>query len=336
MHANAREGVSSKPFPHSSMATTENLDKLPLVSAVISTRNRGPRIRGTIASILKNGDPSFEIYVVDQSNDDRTNQAVKSFGFEPRICYIRSETTGLAAGHNLGINTARSHIIAITDDDCEASPNWIHEIREAFEHNPRIGLIFGNTLAAPHKTNEGFIPAYVRKSPYIARSIAEKHRVEGIGACMAIRKPVWEALGGFDECLGPGALLKSGEELDFAIRALLAGFYVYETPTAVVTHYGFRTWDEAPALIHGYLFGIGAVVAKHLKCGNWGILQLLWHLILRWAFRGPVVDLGHRPARWLRLRAFSQGFWTGLRFSIERGTNRYKAPVSQPLPAHEG
>jgi hypothetical protein len=77
-------------------------------------------------------------------------------------------------------------------------------------------------------------------------------------------------------------------------------------------------------MIHGYLYGIGAMIAKHLKCGNWGILHYVAHLMWRWAVAGAAVDLGHRPSRWLRLRAFVLGAKAGLAHAVERRRSLYR------------
>jgi GT2 family glycosyltransferase len=193
----------------------------------------------------------------------------------------------------------------------------------SFAVNLRTGIIFGNTLPASHDHTVGFIPAYVRREPFLARGLHEKHRVEGISACMGLRRSLWQVLGGFDEMLGAGSPFKSAEEMDFTIRALLAGYFVYETPDVMVVHHGFRTWEQGANLIQGYLYGIGAMFIKHIKCGHWEVIQLLAHLAWRWAFKNPAVDFGHRPSRWLRLSGFIQGFLAGAHHPLDKTKGRY-------------
>jgi len=153
--------------------------------------------------------------------------------------------------------------------------------------------------------------------------VCGKHRVEGISACMGLRRSLWQRLGGFDEMLGAGAPFKSAEEIDFTIRALIAGYYVYETPNVEVIHLGFRTWKQGRTLLHGYLYGIGAMFTKHLRCGHLSVVQVLLHLAWRWTFERLVVDFGHRPPRWLRLAAFVQEFADGAIIPVERATGHH-------------
>lgn len=295
----------------------------PNVTVVISTRNRGSRIVKTIQTILLNDYPHFELRVIDQSEDDTTETSLRPILGDSRFHYLRSPTEGVSAGRNVGICHTQSEFIALTDDDCETPKNWLRELVTAFTFDHRIGIVFGNTLPGPHDRTVGFISAYVRNEPFLSQSILEKHRVEGTGACMGLRRSVWQVLGGFDEMLGTGAYFKSAEETDLTIRALLAGYFVYETPHVAVVHHGFYTWEQSRTLIHGYLYGIGAMFAKHLKCRHWSVIQLLLHLAWRWAFEHPVVDFGHRPSRGLRLKAFIQGFWAGVTTSVNRRTGHY-------------
>ncbi len=295
----------------------------PPVTVVVSTRNRSEYILKTVQSVLLNDYPNFDLLVMDQSENDLTEAILRPLLGDPRFRYLRTPTKGLSVGRNLAISATQSQFIALTDDDCEVPTHWLRELVSSFEVDHRIGIIFGNTLAASHDRTAGFIPAYIRSEPFLAHSIHEKHRVEGISACMGIRRSLWQVLGGFDEMLGAGSPFKSSEEIDFTIRALMAGYFVYETPNVVVLHHGFRTWEQGRVLIQGYLYGIGAMFMKHLKCGHWGVIQVLLHLAWRWAFQHPVVDFGHHPPRGLRIKGFIQGLIAGALHPVDKHRGHY-------------
>lgn len=297
----------------------------PKISVVVPTRNRGPQVLKTVETILANDYPGFETTVVDQSDDDLTRDALQVFFDRPHFTYLRTARRGLSAARNEGIASTESELIAMTDDDCQVAADWLREIVAGFCVDKRVGVVFGNVLAALHDHAAGFIPAYSRAGPFLAKNIFQKHRVEGIGACMGLRRSTWQALYGFDENLGAGGRFGSAEELDFAVRALLAGYAVYETPKAQVVHNGFRTWASGKTLIWGYLYGIGAMFAKNLKAGHLSIMAVLWCLAWRWAFQAPIVNLGRRPPRLLRINAFLKGFIEGMRFPIDRHKGHYAA-----------
>jgi len=297
---------------------------IPAVSVVISTRNRARMAMECVTSVLENKAPGFELLLIDQSDDPALETAVRSLPGDPRLLYQKTSTRGLAFGRNLGIERARSDLIACTDDDCVVPSDWVEQIRAALMADSRIAAVYGNVRPASHNRESGFIPGCLRDEPFIAKNIRQQHRVDGMAGNMGIRRSAWKRLGEFDEMLGAGSRFFAAEDLDFSIRALNAGFFVYATTDFEVIHHGFRSWTEGPHLIEGYLHGIGAMVAKHIKCGNWGIFSYLTHLSMRWAFAGPVVEFGHQPSRFLRLKAFVGGFAAGMATPVVRKRSLFK------------
>jgi GT2 family glycosyltransferase len=298
-------------------------DQAPTFSVIISTFGRADMVSRTVETVLANSFPSFELIVVDQNQDALTETVLTPFCTDKRLHYLKTSTIGLACGRNEGIRRARGEVIAMTDDDCAVPSNWLTELERAFASNPRIEIVMGNIVAGPHDHAAGFISAYVRTRPFLARGIQDKHRVEGIAACMGIRRALWQRMGGFDEMLGAGAFFKAAEDSDLVVRALLEGVYVYETPAVWLTHHGFRTWEQGSSLIQGYMFGLAAMYAKQLKCGRWGVVSPLAHMLARWAFGRPIVDLGRRPSRALRLKAFAHGLVTGATTPLDASKQNY-------------
>jgi len=320
------------------MRRSMNTSDVPPVTVVISTRNRGGNIVKTIQAILLNDYSAFELRVVDQSENDLTATALQPFLANPRMRYIRTATKGLSAGLNLGISDAESEFLAITGDDCEVQKNWLRELVAGFAVDHRIAIVFGNVLPGPHDGSMGFVPAYVRDEPFLARSIREKHRIGGTSACMGLRRTIWRELGGFDEMLGVGAPLKAAEDTDLTLRAFLGGYFVYERPSVAVIHHGFYRWEQHQALIYGYWYGTGAALAKALKRRPWSVAQLLICLAWQWAVGRSRVAAGFdaHPHRMLRLVAFVQGFGVGAVTPVEKTTGHYvrqkAARVSSPIP----
>lgn len=304
----------------------------PCITVVISTRDRGDSVIMPMRGILRNEYTNFELIVVDQSDDDLTATAVQPCLVDHRVRYMRSATRGVAAGQNAGISQARSEWIAVTDDDCEVPQNWLSEFVEAFASDKNIGLVYGNVLGAAHDASAGFVVSYVRTEPILIRSMREKHLVQGAGACMGLRRSMWRDLGGFDETLGVGAPLQSSFETDFTIRALLAGHAVFETPKIAVTHCSFMSWDQGKTIIGLYLYGNGATLAKHLKCGHWSVVRYYLVLGLCSLFgRPPVaVHMGPHAHKALKIMSFAQGFVAGALTPVDRSKGHFAPTRRQP------
>ncbi len=304
------------------------------VTVVVATRSRGDSVVRTVRTILANDYPAFELRIVDQSDDDRTETSLQQYLPDARVHYVRVDTKGLSSARNTGVADAQGELIAITDDDCEVPANWLRELVAAFAADSRIGIVFGNVVPGSHNGAAGFIPAYVRAGPFLACRISEKHEVDGVGACMGLQRRVWKALGGFDQMLGVGAPLQSNSEGDLVIRALQSGYFVYETPAVQVIHQGFRTWPEGLILIGRYWYGTGAMYAKYFKIAPRSSTRLLLSLAWRWAFGQSRVasSLGAHTHKALRLISFVRGFAAGIATPIDRTTGHYVVRKSSREP----
>jgi glycosyltransferase involved in cell wall biosynthesis len=300
----------------------------PLITAVISTRDRGDSVILPLRGILGNDYPNFEAIVVDQSENDLTDRAIRPYLTNPRVRYIRSGTRGISGSRNVGISHARGEWIAMTDDDCEVSKTWLKEFAEAFSAEEKIGVVFGNVLPGRHDPALGFVVSWLCGKPMLARRLGEKNFVLGTSACMGVRRSTWQALGGFDEMLGVGARLKAAEETDFTLRALVAGYYLFETPRIAVTHNSLVPWDRAATVIQGYDYGIGAAVAKHLKCGHWQVAWYYLRLGFQWVLGRLAIDVqGGTPGhRIMKLASFTHGFLIGLLTVVDREKGHFTDP----------
>lgn len=285
-------------------------------AVVLATRNRPEDVVRAVRSILGSSMP-LELIVIDQSDTALTEEALKSFAADCRLTVLKSAQVGLSRARNIGWRKARAELLAFTDDDCETCPGWLEGLAAAMANDERIGVVFGTVRAPDYDRSSGFVMAYSPPKFHVVRHIGEKARAEGVGACMAMRRSTLAAVGGFDEELGIGARFCSGEDTDIAVRALLAGFYVCETPEAAVWHHGFRSWNVAERVVHGYMVGLGAANAKMFRLGKQQTIRPIAALAWRWLARDPVVDLNHRPPRMTRLRSFLVGFLAGLSASLD-------------------
>jgi GT2 family glycosyltransferase len=78
------------------------------------------------------------------------------------------------------------------------------------------------------------------------------------GSSLAVRREVFQAIGGFDPLLGPGAPGQAADDTEFMSRALWAGFSGRYESTLVVSHDHGRLEADAVRLRHSYHFACGA------------------------------------------------------------------------------
>lgn len=301
-----------------------NPQSLPRISVVIPTRDRGDAVLRPIRSLLDNTYPNYEVIVVDQSDTDLTRDAVRHL--DNRIRYVKSGSKGVSYARNEGMQNTSSDYVGFVDDDCAVASDWLAQLITALSTSPNIGIAFGNVHPAEYDTSQGVIPGYVRRDSFLTRSIADKNQVEGISACMGTTRAAWSDTHGFDPMLGVGSKFGSGAEGDYAIRVLLSGYQVYETPKLQVTHYGFRSWQQRDELVGRYWYGTGAMFSKHVKNAEMDVVKLLLGLAIRWC-RGErsrsARSYGRGSMRLSQLSSFSRGFFAGMRAPIDAAKKQF-------------
>lgn len=323
-------GAAANAFPK---ASDESL-ALPTTSALICTRNRGASLVPTVCSILSPGRSFQELVIIDQSPGDATEAALAPFRSDPRLHYIRSTTQGLSIARNLALAEARCEVCAFTDDDCEVDDNWPRAHQEIFARHPQVAITYGSVRSVHHDEMHGFIPIYEVSEDRLCTAIRHKIKARGIGANMAVRRDVVLKLGGFDTELGAGARFASCEDGDIAVRCLLAGYYVYETAASSVDHYGFRTWEQARALMRDSFFGIGAAFVKPIRCGHREAAHILfwelWSHALMPSLRATLTF--QKNMGWGKAASFLRGVANGWRTPIDRTHLVYLPELASAQP----
>jgi glycosyltransferase involved in cell wall biosynthesis len=97
-------------------------ERLPLVSAVIPTRNRPDLVCRAVRSALAQTYPNLEIVVVIDGPDEATVTALESFK-DARVRIVAlDENVGGSEARNIGAREARGQYVALLDDDDEWLP----------------------------------------------------------------------------------------------------------------------------------------------------------------------------------------------------------------------
>jgi GT2 family glycosyltransferase len=137
------------------------------------------------------------------------------------------ENLGVAAGWNAAARVAEGEILAFANDDTELGPGSLAALTAALDSLPRAGVVGPLGMERIPRRLEHF------------RSRGRGARRQAVpvsalfGFLMAVRRDVFEAVGGFDERYAPCLW----EEIDFctAVRQKL-GLLCYELPGLPVSH----------------------------------------------------------------------------------------------------
>ena len=108
--------------------------KMPVVSVIIPTFNRGWTIRDAIDSVLDQDFSDYELIVIDDGSMDNTMQILDTYG--DRIVILSQENKGVSAARNRGISAASGQFIAFLDSDDLWLPKKLSAQISFFKSNP--------------------------------------------------------------------------------------------------------------------------------------------------------------------------------------------------------
>lgn len=306
------------------------------IAVVICTRDRPETIGQAVESVAQCDYSPFDVHVMDQSTSRRTRDLVEqlahTFATKCRILHHHLETAGLSRAYNAGARVSDGEIIACTDDDVVVHRDWLAAIARSFAEDPRAGLLFGQVLI-PESLKPVCRDGVVVPSFAIGRRerIAPGTRVSafGMGANMAMRRTLFDQIGGFDEALGGGGPLRSAQDFDFAFRTYRYGTAILMTPDVRVDHYGIRTREQWPQTLENYGIGDGAYYAKHIRCGDGLALWLFLKTFVRAHARRlrrlmQAKRWSNDPYAWYLIR----GVREASKLDIDRSTRLFRTPPS--------
>jgi GT2 family glycosyltransferase len=192
----------------------------PSVSVVIPTYKRPDLLQRCLEAVLAQdfGEP-YEVIVVDDAGASEARGTVEGFR-DCRLKYIPNDDNhGPAAARNLGWHTARSCIIAFTDDDTIPEPGWLREGVAVLEEG--FAGVSGRVR----------VPTHHPPTDYEATTAGLEASVF-VTANAFYRRCALEAVGGFDERFTTA--WREDADLEFKLRA--AGQPLGFAPDSVVIH----------------------------------------------------------------------------------------------------
>lgn len=178
------------------------MNNLPLVSAVICSRDGHERIARAIRSVLTQDYPRLELIVLDDGSVKSLNPIISSI-HDSRIHFIAlDQNRGLHAARAIAVGQAKGEFIALLDDDDEWLPGKLTKQISLLLESPDIGMICGG---ASDIYPDGSIMLRLPPSHKIthAQEIVNEWT---IASSVIFRKSAYDQVGGFD-----GSLRRCGD-----------------------------------------------------------------------------------------------------------------------------
>jgi glycosyltransferase involved in cell wall biosynthesis len=258
-------------------------------SLIVATINRVEELGRLLSSLDRQTYRDFEVIVVDQNPDDRLVPVLEKHK-QLDIRRLVSER-GLSRARNVALRAAGGDIITFPDDDCWYPDDLLATVTEWLQAHPQYGALFTATRTAD---GELMTPKWAPVSGPCTRKSVVYSVVSFTGF---IRRGAISAIGFFDERIGVGSASRyqSGEDIDYFIRPLEAGFRIWYEPALTVYHPRFQSLERLRQRTYGYALGIGYVLRKH-KYTWWD----LWKTWLR-SFAGAILHLCRGDVGWAQI-----------------------------------
>jgi glycosyltransferase involved in cell wall biosynthesis len=321
-----------------------------MISVIIATRDRAALLEPTLDAIAAQRSPGcpFEVLVVDNASVDNTPAVVAAAAGRSSVpvVYLTEQKSGKSHALNTAVAHARGDLLVFTDDDVLPSPGWLAAYAQAFSETGAdyaAGRILPLWEAAPPRwltaPLHGVLAVHDGGVRRLTLNGMSDH-VMPIGANMAIRRHVLDTIGGWNPDLGKlKNTLRTGEDHEFALRLVAAGFAGVYEPEASVLHRVSADRLRLPYFVR-WGYGNGAITAgleqDYPSTPHYvlGVPRYLWRRLatdLVSAVRGIVTfNPGRCGAAAMRLPWFAgylRGRWQGRK--SERHVAAQAAAVSR-------
>jgi GT2 family glycosyltransferase len=244
----------------------------PSVSIIIPTRDKLELIKVCVESILeKTQYTHFNICIVDNgSQDPRVIDFYQSLP-KDRVQIINADIPfNFSKLVNLGVQASSSEVVVLLNNDIEVlDAGWLSEL-VSHTVRPGVGAV-GAKLLYPNGRSQhngvilglGTLPNrshgvaghshkwFPDEQPgYISRAQLHQAFSAVTGACLAVKRTTWGALGGFDE-----NLVVAFNDVDFCLRVQKSGLRNVWTPHAKLVHHesASRGYEDTPEKQARYL-----------------------------------------------------------------------------------
>ena len=234
-------------------------DRQPLVSIVMCTRDHADLLQCAIDSIIrKTTYKNYRITIVDNgSQDPAAVDVLASLVSHRRITVIRDDSQfNYSRLNNRAVASTQGQLVCLLNDDVEViTDDWLEEL-VSHAIRPDVGAV-GARLWYPDGTLQhggvilgiGGVAAHAHSrlkrgsTGYQCRAVLAQEFSAVTGACLMVRREVFDEIGGLDE-----RLRVAFNDIDLCLRLRKAGYRHIWTPYAELVHHesASRGQDDTP------------------------------------------------------------------------------------------
>lgn len=273
----------------------------------------------------------LHVTVVDNASSDGSAEMVETEFSQVKV--IRNkENVGFARANNQALAISQMSYFLLLNSDTLVLENSFKPLFDFMEQNPRVGVC-GPRLLNADRTNQIYAWKFpeptmdflIFMEPFRYRNVynklkpdsmmlakhTEKRRVDYLsGACLLLRREVYDAIGGLDE-----EYFFYSEEVDWCYRIWQKGWQIWFVPEAEIIHLEGKSSQRAPYnriiwFHQGYLRFYHKFYSRRRLLGHRIVVWISsWLKIL--VLGGLIVFCGKqkRNHRWQLLKTYWKVLW---------------------------
>lgn len=200
----------------------------PDLAVIIPAHNAAPELETQLEALVEQAwHGKWEVLVANNNSTDNTAALVTKYSdLYPNVRLVdASGPAGAGYARNVAMSASAARAFAFCDADDEVQPGWVAAMGEALDADPLVG---GALLY------DGLNPEWIQKAFYSSPPTGLE-TFEGIfpfaATCnLGARREVIEQAGDFD------VDFITGQDVEFCLRAWLAGFQMTYAPEAVIQY----------------------------------------------------------------------------------------------------
>jgi len=213
----------------------------PLCSIVIPVYNKVEYTKQCLKALYKVTPQSlFELIIVNNASTDGTQQFLKSLGDRIRVIH-NQENLGFVQACNQGAKISRGKYLVFLNNDTIPQQGWLQHLTDLPEREETIGAVGAKLVYPNGKLQEAGGIVFQDGTGWNYGRGDDPGKLEYnvvrevdycSGACLLVKKGVFDQLGGFDERYAPAYY----EDADLCFSIRRAGYRVLYQPKAEIIH----------------------------------------------------------------------------------------------------
>ncbi|MEP7071571.1 MAG: glycosyltransferase [Verrucomicrobiota bacterium] len=232
----------------------------PRISIIIPTKDASDLLAQCLKSLFeKTKYSNFEVLLID--NDTTSPEAFRVMGSYPVVRYYLPNPFNFSRANNLAAQHATGEYLVFLNNDTEiVAPHWLDHLLYYVSQSD-VGaagalLLHGNgavqhggVVLGMRGTADHAMRGFAAKSDGYAGSLSCAREVSAVtAACLAMRKSVFEEIGGFNE-----HFFTIYQDVDLCLRLRQQGLRIIWTPQALLLHHESHSRQDYYDVVDRYL-----------------------------------------------------------------------------------